>query len=126
MRTGIARLFLLGALPAVAAAAPDWDPWAAGLPAPVPASDPVVAPAALFGVTAIRGYQLLLAPLLGGRCQFAPSCSRYTAACMAHDGFLPGLWRGADRISRCHGWAALGDYPGLADGRLADPPGGPR
>lgn len=50
----------------------------------------------------IRGYQLLLSPLLGRTCRFEPSCSHYTAACVERFGAGRGLWLGARRIARCH------------------------
>lgn len=50
----------------------------------------------------IRAYQLLLSPLLGNVCRFHPSCSRYTATCIARFGILRGGWMGVRRISRCH------------------------
>jgi uncharacterized protein len=50
----------------------------------------------------IRGYQRLLSPLLGQTCRFEPSCSHYTATCVARFGALRGGWLGARRIARCH------------------------
>ena len=50
----------------------------------------------------IRGYQLLVSPLLGRTCRFEPSCSHYTAACVERFGAAHGLWLGARRIARCH------------------------
>ncbi len=50
----------------------------------------------------IRLYQLLIAPLLGPVCRFEPSCSRYTAQCIAGHGALRGSWLGLRRILRCH------------------------
>jgi len=88
----------------------------------VTATGSPTSPTVLFGLAAIRGYQVLLSPLLGGHCRFAPSCSRYALACIARHGLIPGTWRGADRISRCHGFADLGGYAVGADGRLTDPP----
>ncbi|HEU4589779.1 MAG TPA: membrane protein insertion efficiency factor YidD [Steroidobacteraceae bacterium] len=50
----------------------------------------------------IRGYQLTLSPLLGPRCRFYPSCSRYTLEAIERHGALRGSWLGARRICRCH------------------------
>jgi putative membrane protein insertion efficiency factor len=50
----------------------------------------------------IRGYQLVLSPLLGRTCRFEPSCSHYTAACVERFGAARGAWLGARRIARCH------------------------
>jgi putative membrane protein insertion efficiency factor len=50
----------------------------------------------------IRGYQLLISPLFGPVCRFHPSCSKYTAECLALHGPLRGAWLGLRRISRCH------------------------
>jgi putative membrane protein insertion efficiency factor len=59
----------------------------------------------------IRVYQLTLSPLLGNVCRFYPSCSRYTAACIAHHGPLKGTWLGIKRISRCHPFNPGGYVP---------------
>ena len=65
----------------------------------------------------VRGYQLLLSPLLqlltgpGGGCRFQPSCSRYfLAACETH-GILRGSWLGLRRLARCQPWGGLGYDP---------------
>jgi putative membrane protein insertion efficiency factor len=50
----------------------------------------------------IRTYQLTLSPLLGPRCRFYPSCSRYTLEAIETHGALRGTWLGAKRICRCH------------------------
>ena len=50
----------------------------------------------------IRCYQLAISPLLGPRCRFYPSCSRYTAQALAKHGPLQGTWLGLRRIVRCH------------------------
>lgn len=52
----------------------------------------------------IRAYQLLLSPLLGPRCRFYPSCSRYAAEAIAVHGPLVGLYLGVRRLLRCHPW----------------------
>ena len=67
----------------------------------------------------IRVYQLLLSPLLGARCRFYPSCSRYAAAAIQTHGPVVGVFLGARRLLRCHPW-----NPGGVD--LVPPRGGVR
>lgn len=59
----------------------------------------------------IRLYQITLSPLLGATCRFEPSCSRYTAACIASHGPLRGAWLGLCRLLRCHPFHAGGYDP---------------
>ena len=62
-------------------------------------------------ILGVRAYQRVLAPVLGGQCRFAPTCSVYAIEALeAH-----GAWRGAAltarRIVRCHPWGGSGDDP---------------
>jgi putative membrane protein insertion efficiency factor len=50
----------------------------------------------------IRGYQLLVSPVLGNRCRFEPSCSRYASEAIRRYGSLKGSWLAIRRIARCH------------------------
>lgn len=50
----------------------------------------------------IRGYQLLLSPLLGPRCRFYPSCSNYALQALHQHGVVQGTWLSTKRICRCH------------------------
>lgn len=50
----------------------------------------------------LRGYKLVISPLLGQRCRFYPSCSEYTLQAVDRFGVIRGGWLGARRIARCH------------------------
>jgi uncharacterized protein len=60
---------------------------------------------------AIRGYQLLLSPLLGGHCRFVPSCSHYADEAVARHGAGTGLGLALRRLARCHPFHAGGFDP---------------
>lgn len=64
---------------------------------------------ALLG--AIWVYQRTISPLLGPRCRFQPSCSRYMAEALRQYGLVRGLARGLKRLSRCHPWHPGGYDP---------------
>jgi putative membrane protein insertion efficiency factor len=51
---------------------------------------------------AIRGYQILLSPYLGGHCRFHPTCSEYARDAIAEHGAARGSWLAIARILRCH------------------------
>jgi putative membrane protein insertion efficiency factor len=50
----------------------------------------------------IRGYQLLISPLMPPTCRFHPSCSEYTRQAVARYGAGRGIWMGIRRLLRCH------------------------
>lgn len=53
-------------------------------------------------VFAVRGYQVLLGPFLGGHCRFQPTCSHYFIGAVKKHGPWLGAWRGTLRVLRCH------------------------
>ena len=59
----------------------------------------------------IRGYQVAIAPLLGPRCRFYPSCSEYSMESLRRHGVVRGLWLTVRRIGRCHPWHPGGYDP---------------
>lgn len=61
----------------------------------------VTVPAWLM-IVAVRGYQIFLGPIFGGRCRFTPSCSHYFIQAVQKHGPWKGAIRGALRICRCH------------------------
>jgi putative membrane protein insertion efficiency factor len=50
----------------------------------------------------VRGYQLLLSPLLPPSCRFTPSCSQYAREAIMRHGAVRGTWLAARRLIRCH------------------------
>jgi len=65
----------------------------------------------LAALVAIRGYQLVLSPVLGPACRFYPSCSEYTIQAIQQYGLLKGFHLGARRILRCHPFHSGGFDP---------------
>ena len=62
-------------------------------------------------IGAVRGYQLLISPLLGPRCRFTPTCSNYFIGAVQKHGPLKGAMRGVWRVCRCHPWSRGGYDP---------------
>lgn len=63
----------------------------------------------LIGI--LRGYQLLISPVLGQHCRFYPSCSHYAIKAVRLHGVLRGGWLAVRRVVRCHPWHAGGVDP---------------
>ena len=65
----------------------------------------------------IRGYQVVLRPVLGGHCRFHPSCSSYALEAIQRFGALRGSWMMIRRLSRCHplGGSGFDPVPGSQD-----------
>ncbi|MDF2181987.1 membrane protein insertion efficiency factor YidD [Neptuniibacter sp. CAU 1671] len=59
----------------------------------------------------VRGYQLLISPLLGPRCRFYPSCSHYMIEAIQTHGPVKGVWLGLKRLCRCHPYSDGGFDP---------------
>ena len=54
-----------------------------------------------LAVKAIRGYQLVISPMIGPRCRFTPTCSQYAIEAIKSHGFAKGCWLGGKRLIRC-------------------------
>jgi putative membrane protein insertion efficiency factor len=59
----------------------------------------------------IKGYQLLISPVIGSNCRFSPSCSHYAVQALTRYGFLRGVWLSVRRVLRCHPWHTGGHDP---------------
>ncbi len=62
-------------------------------------------------VAILRGYRLLVSPMLGPNCRFHPSCSAYAIEALERHGALRGGWMSFRRVCRCHPWHAGGYDP---------------
>jgi putative membrane protein insertion efficiency factor len=59
----------------------------------------------------VRGYQLLVSPLIPARCKYHPSCSQYALDALRKHGFARGITLAAWRLLRCNPWSHGGvDY----------------
>lgn len=67
-------------------------------------------------IVLIRGYQVLISPLLPTACRFTPTCSAYTLEAIEMFGAIRGSWMGFRRLLRCHPFSAGGHDPVLPHG----------
>lgn len=70
----------------------------------------------------IRGYQLVLSPLLPASCRYSPTCSSYALEAIGRFGAIRGGWLAIKRIGRCHPWGGSGwdPVPGGDEGAERD------
>ncbi len=59
----------------------------------------------------IRLYQVLLRPVLGPNCRFAPSCSDYALVALDRHGAARGSLLAIRRVLRCNPWCEGGHDP---------------
>ena len=53
----------------------------------------------------VHAYRLLVSPLLGPRCKYHPTCSRYALDALRAHGVARGLVLAAWRLLRCNPWS---------------------
>lgn len=59
----------------------------------------------------IRGYQLLLSPILGASCRYTPTCSQFGIEAIKKYGPFKGGWLTLKRIASCNPWGGHGNDP---------------
>jgi putative membrane protein insertion efficiency factor len=64
-----------------------------------------------LAIAPIRGYQLVISPLLPRRCRYEPTCSAYAAQAIQRFGILRGLVLAGWRLLRCNPWSHGGFDP---------------
>ncbi len=74
-------------------------------------------------VLIVRGYQLVISPMLGPRCRFHPTCSQYAIEALRTHGALKGSWLTLRRLGRCHPLHP-GGYDPVPPGRSNERGGG--
>ena len=62
-------------------------------------------------IALIRIYQWVLSPLIGPKCRYTPTCSRYAIEALRKYGLFKGVWLTLKRVSRCHPWGGHGVDP---------------
>ena len=53
-------------------------------------------------VVLIRGYQVIVSPILPPACRFSPTCSQYAIEAIAKYGVIRGFVMGTRRLLKCH------------------------
>ena len=64
-----------------------------------------------LAVGALRGYKVLVSPVLPPACRFAPTCSEYAAEAIQKHGVLRGGTLAVCRLVRCGPWNPGGFDP---------------
>jgi len=64
-----------------------------------------------LALIAIRAYQHLLAPVLGGGCRHLPTCSHYAGEAIERYGVVRGGALALGRLARCHPLGTRGYDP---------------
>ncbi len=59
----------------------------------------------------VRGYQLVVSPLLPGACRYDPTCSEYALQSVTRFGALKGSWLALRRLASCNPWGGSGYDP---------------
>ena len=61
----------------------------------------------------IKGYKILISPLLGQSCRYLPTCSEYSIEALKEFSLFRGIFMSLKRILSCHPIKFLGGGEGL-------------
>jgi putative membrane protein insertion efficiency factor len=67
--------------------------------------------AARFVAALLRGYKMVISPLLPSACRFTPTCSEYAREAVLRHGVGRGSLLAARRLLRCHPFSRGGFDP---------------
>ncbi len=67
-----------------------------------------MSPAAHVLAWFVKGYRLVISPLIGSNCRFHPTCSSYALEALDKHGAIRGGWLALKRITKCHPWGGSG------------------
>jgi hypothetical protein len=70
-----------------------------------------MSPVALGLAALVRGYRLVLRPIIPASCRFTPSCSEYALESLSRHGAGRGSWLTLRRLLRCQPWGGFGYDP---------------
>ena len=59
----------------------------------------------------LRGYQLIVSPMLGANCRYMPTCSEYAMESFKTYGLIKGSFLTIKRIGKCHPFGDHGYDP---------------
>ena len=62
-------------------------------------------------IAVLRGFKILISPLLPSACRFYPTCSEYMLDAISKHGAWRGVWMGLKRLGRCHPFHSGGYDP---------------
>jgi len=62
-------------------------------------------------IIVLKGYKILISPLLPSACRFHPTCSEYMMEAVSKHGAWRGVWMGLKRLGRCHPFHSGGYDP---------------
>ena len=79
-------------------------------PAVAPGDRASFRPVSAVLLVILRGYKLLISPLLPSACRFYPTCSCYMHDAIGTHGAVRGIYYGIRRLIKCHPW-----HPGGMD-----------